>query len=78
MQLDDDFEKAIRRVNHAREELALAEDNLRGLVILGGLIHTSPEDFLSEADQAEWAEWAEKNRLRKARISMETGIGHVG
>ena len=39
---------------------------------------SNPEEFLSEADQAEWAEWAEKNRLRKARISMETGIGHVG
>jgi hypothetical protein len=38
----------------------------------------SPQEFLSDEDQAEYAEWAEQNRLRKARISMETGISHVG
>jgi len=37
-----------------------------------------PWDLVSDEDKAAWAEWAEKNRLRKARLSMETGIAHVG
>jgi hypothetical protein len=38
----------------------------------------SPEEFLTAEDRAAFDEWAERNRLRKERIRMETGIGHVG
>ena len=39
---------------------------------------TDPEEFLTDEDRAAFAEWAERNRLRKAQISMETGIDRVG
>ena len=40
----------------------------------------NPEDLLTDEDRAEWAEWAERNRLRRSRISMETGVpyGEIG
>lgn len=38
----------------------------------------NPEGYLTDEDNTEFAEWVERNRLRKARISMETGIAHVG
>ena len=41
---------------------------------------TDPTEFLTDEDQAAWDAWVERNRRRKARISMTTGIpvGEVG
>lgn len=76
-ELDSSFVAANQRVNAAREELALAEHELRSAIIAAQL-PDNPDALLTEEQRAYFAEWAERNRLRKARISRETGIDRVG
>jgi hypothetical protein len=55
-------------------------DDERAMIVatIEATLPSDPRDLLTEEDRVQFGKWAEQNRLRKAQISMETGIDHVG